>query len=299
MSSKISVVINTFNEAENLARAIKSVAWADEIIVCDMFSSDRTVEVAKKSGAKVVSHEREEFVERARNFAVSKAVNDWVLVLDPDEEIPSTLAKRLQEMAKDLKQVNYVRIPRKNIIFGRAMSASMWWPDYNVRFFRKGQVSWGDKIHRSPEVKGSGIDLPAEEEFSIAHHHYSSIVQFLERLTRYTKVQAEELSKEGYKFDWKDLIKKPLNEFLSRFFANRGFEDGLHGLALAFLQSFSFLIVYLRIWEMEGFKTSEIDLKDAEQLSKESAFEINYWFNNVNLSGNAFKRFFQRMRKKI
>lgn len=299
MSSKISVVINTLNEAGNIERVIKSVAWADETLICDMYSSDKTVEVARKLGAKVVFHKREQFVEKARNFAISKAANEWILILDPDEEIPSILAKRLQQMADDLKQVDYVRVPRKNIIFGRAMSASMWWPDYNVRFFRKGQVSWGDKIHRSPEVKGSGIDLPAREEFAIIHHHYSSILQFLERMIRYSKVQAEELKREGYKFDWRDLIKKPMSEFLSRFFANRGFEDGLHGLALALLQSLSFLIVYLRIWEMEGFKASEIDLKDTEQVSKQVGFEINYWFKNVNLSGNVFKRLFQRVKNKI
>lgn len=299
MPSKISVVINTLNEAENLARAIKSVDWADEIIICDMHSDDGTVDVANKLGAKVVFHKREEFVERARNFALSKAGNDWILVIDPDEEIPSTLAKRLQQIADDLKQVDYVRVPRKNIIFGRVMSASMWWPDYNVRFFRKGVASWSDKIHQSPKVTGEGIDLPAEEEFAITHYHYSSVVQFLERMIRYTKVQAEELMGQGYKFEWKDLIKKPLSEFLSRFFANKGFEDGLHGLGLSLLQSFSFLIVYLRIWEMEGCKATEIDLKDVEQLSKQSGFEINYWFKNANLSTNTFKRFFQKVKDRI
>ncbi len=299
MSSKISVVINTLNEAENVARAIKSVDWADEVVVCDMYSEDNTKDVARKLGAKVVFHKREEFVEKARNFALSKAGNDWILVIDPDEEIPPTLAKRLQEMAADLKQISYVRLPRKNLIFGRVMKASMWWPDYNVRFFRKGAVSWIDNIHRSPEVKGEGIDLPAEEGLSITHYHYSSIVQFLERMIRYTKVQAEELRKEGYKFDWKDLIKKPLSEFLSRFFANKGFEDGLHGLALSFLQSFSFLIVYLRLWEMEGFKSAEINLKDAEEVGKQSGFEINYWFKNVNLPKNTFKRFFQKLKNNI
>lgn len=297
MSSKISVVINTLNEAESLERAIKSVAWADEIVLCDMYSSDKTVEVAKKLGAKVVFHKKEEFVERARNFAMSKAKNDWILVLDPDEEIPDSLARRLQEMAAAIKRVDYVRIPRKNLIFGRFMKASMWWPDFNVRFFRKGTVSWEDKIHLPPQVSGEGIDLPAEEEYAIVHHHYSSVFQFLGRMIRYTKAQAEELKKEGYKFDWKDLIKKPLSEFLSRFFANRGFEDGLHGLALSLLQSFSFLVVYLRVWEMEGFKAKEINLQDIKQVSKQSCYELDYWFKQVNFSKNAFKRFFQKITK--
>lgn len=299
MSSKISVVINTLNEAANLERALSSVSWADEIVVCDMHSRDKTVEVAKKLGVKVVFHKKEEFVERTRNFAISKAINDWILVLDPDEEIPDSLARRLQEMAAAMKRVDYVRIPRKNLIFGRFMKASMWWPDFNVRFFRKGKVTWKDKIHLPPQVSGEGIDLPAEQEYAIVHHHYSSVFQFLERMIRYSKVQAEDLRREGYKFDWKDLIRKPLSEFLSRFFANRGFEDGLHGLALSLLQSFSFLVVYLRVWEMEGFKAKEINLQDIKQVSKQSCYELEYWFKQVSFSKNTFKRFFQKLKNQI
>src|SRR3989338_6180720 len=99
MAPKISVVINTLNEEQNIERAIKSVNWADELIVCDMYSEDKTVEIAKKLGAKIFFHKREDFVETARNFAVSKASNDWVLVLDPDEEVIDSLKERLIEIS--------------------------------------------------------------------------------------------------------------------------------------------------------------------------------------------------------
>lgn len=299
MSAKISVIINTFNEEKNIERAIRSVEWADEIIVCDMHSDDKTVEVASKMGAKVIFYKKVGFVEPARNFAISKATNEWILVFDPDEEILETLAKRLQEIASSMKQISYVRIPRKNIIFGKWTRASMWWPDYNVRFFRRGKVTWTDRIHRPPKVFGEGLDLSAEEKWAIIHNHYDSITQFLERMTRYTKVQTEELIKDGYRFDWKDLIKKPLGEFLGRFFANKGFEDGLHGLALSLLQSFSFVIVYLRVWEMEKFKPQAVELPELKQISNESGTEIEYWFKHANLSKNTFKRFFQKIKNKF
>jgi len=294
MESKISAVINTLNNGSIIERAIKSVKWADEIVICDMHSEDKTVEIAKKLGAKVYTHKRLEYVEPARNFAISKASNEWILLLDPDEEIPHTLKERLIEIATKFKQIDYVKMPRKNIIFGAWMKASMWWPDLNVRFFRKGKIEWSNKIHQPPKVFGEGLDLSADEKWAIVHYHYQSITQFLERMIRYTKVQSDELVRQGYKFDWRDLIKKPLSEFLGRFFANKGFEDGLHGLVLGLLQAFSFFVVYLRVWEQEEFKQKEIKLDEVKEISKQAGNEIDYWFRYGNLSSNPFKRLLQK-----
>lgn len=299
MLKGITVVINTLNEEKNLERVLLSVKWVDEIIVCDMHSTDNTVSIAKRLGAKVFYHKREDFVEPARNFAISKASNGWILVLDPDEEVPASLKDRLLEVAAKLEQINYVSIPRKNIIFGKWMKASMWWPDYNIRFFKKGTVNWTGKIHRPPTVTGEGIELPLDVQYAIVHYHYEGITQFLERMMRYTKVQAEELRKEEYIFDYRDLIKKPLSEFLSRFFANRGFEDGLHGLALSFLQAFSFFVMYLRVWEMEGCRQQSANLEQLKSLTDQSSNQIKYWFNYSNLSKNPFKRFFQKVKNKV
>ncbi len=296
---RISVVINSLNQEKDIERAIKSVKWANEIIVCDMQSTDNTASSAKKLGAKVFNTKRLEYVEPARNLAISKATSEWVLVIDPDEEISESLKDKLEQIVSESAEIDYVRIPRQNIIFGKWMKASMWWPDYNIRFFKKGKIEWMDKIHSSPKVTGKGLDLDAVEKFAIIHHHYLSISQFLDRMLRYTKVQADELKAEGYKFNWQDLIKKPLNEFLGRFFANRGFEDGLHGLVLALLQAFSFMIVYLRLWEMEGFNTQQLDLKEVKQMAKQSGSDLNYWFKYGNLSNNYVKRFLQKVRNKI
>ncbi len=299
MPKGISVVINTFNEERDIERAIRSVKWAQEVIVCDMHSTDKTVELTKKLGAKIFYHKKEDFVEPARNFAISKAEYDWVLILDPDEAIAENLKVKLTKISDKMNKIDYVKVPRKNIIFGKWMQASKWWPDLNIRFFRKGKVSWTNKIHQPPKALGQGLDLEAQEDYAIIHHHYESITQFLERMIRYTKIQAEELKKEGYLFDYKDLIKKPLSEFLSRFFANRGFEDGLHGLALSLLQSFSFLIVYLRLWEMEKFKQQSIDLKEFKEVNNQAGEELKYWFNYSSLSKNPFKSFLQKVKGKI
>lgn len=296
---RISIVINTLNEEKNVRLAIESVKWADEVLVCDMYSEDKTVEVAKKLGAKVVFHKKTGYVEPARNFAISKASGDWILILDADEEIPYSLANRLQEIADKIEQIDYVEIPRKNIIFNKWMKASMWWPDYNIRFFRKGTVKWGDEIHIPPKADGQGLKLEPDEKWAIIHYNYETVGQFIDRMNRYSEIQAKELIKNGTKVKWQDLIEKPLDEFLSRFFANKGFEDGLHGLALSLLQAFSFLIMYLKVWEMEKFNQKEIDLKSIKEIRNKMGYEIDYWFKNANLSKNPFKRFLQKAKNKL
>lgn len=295
----ISVVIVTSNEEKNIKRAIESVKWADEIIVCDMHSEDETAKIAKTMGAKVFLQKPEKYVELVRNASTDKATNEWVLILDPDEEIPESLAKKIIELINNPATSNFVEMPRKNIIFGKWVKNSMWWPDYNIRLFKKGSVLWGDKIHRPPETKGESIKLPAEEHCAILHHHYDNISQYIQRLDRYTDAQSEDLIKEDYVFNWKDLISKPVSEFLNRYFANRGFEDGLHGLVLSLLQSFSFVILYLKIWEKEKFKEQEIKLSDFKTESKKVGSEFKYWFITSNLSKNTFKRILQKIGNKI
>lgn len=298
MGKKISVVINTFNEEKNIARALDSLKWADEVVVCDMHSGDSTAEIAKKMGAKVVLHKPKKYVELVRNFNISQASNDWVLIMDPDEEISESLAKKLQELA-DIDEASFVEIPRKNIIFGKWMQNSMWWPDYNTRLFKKGSVIWGSEIHRPPRIEGNGLRLSPEEDLAIIHHHYESISQFISRMDRYTEAQSEELAKNGYKFNWVDLIHKPIGEFLSRYFANRGFEDGLRGLALGLLQAFSYLVMYLKIWEIEKFKESDIDFRKVVTEGKKAGKEINYWFKYGNLSKNQFISILQHLKNKF
>ena len=140
------------------------------------------------------------------------------------------------------------------IIFGKWIKNSRWWPDYNIRFFKKNSVSWSNEIHSIPLTQGRGLDLEEKENLAIVHYNYTSIEQYLGRLDRYTTIQAEFLIKQGYRFIWKDLIVKPLKEFLSRYFVGEGYKDGLHGLVLASFQAFSALVLFAKVWEEQGFK---------------------------------------------
>lgn len=275
--AEISVVINTLNEEKNLPRVIASVKdLASEIVVVDMESDDRTADVAKKLGVKVFSHKRVGFVEPARNFAIQKAKGPWIFIIDADEEAPKSLIKKLKGLSSDPK-ADYYRLPRKNMIFGKWIEHTRWWPDYNIRFFRKGYVVWGDAIHSIPFTKGKGADIEPKSELSIIHYNYVSVGQYLERMIRYTDVESKELMKNGYVFSWRDLIRKPLGEFLGRYFAGQGYKDGVHGLALSLLQSFSELILYLRIWETQGFSEQKISGGEIKSEFKKSIKDLGWW----------------------
>jgi len=275
--SNISVVINTLNEEKNLPRVLSSIkGFADEIVVVDMKSDDNTQAIAKSAGAEVYLHEPTGYVEPARNFAIAKAKSEWVLILDADEEIGPELKSALKKIVGN-PLGDYYALPRKNIIFNKWMKHSRWWPDYNIRFFKKGSVSWSEVIHSVPMTVGTGMDLEALEENAIVHYHYSSLEQYITRLNRYTTQHSKVLSNDGYNFKWQHLIQKPVSEFLSRYFQGEGYKDGVHGLALSSLQAFSELVLYLKLWEIDKFKPSEVGLKNVLNEIKESEKSLNYW----------------------
>jgi (heptosyl)LPS beta-1,4-glucosyltransferase len=298
MASKISVVINTLNEEKNIPRAIGSVKnFADEIIIVDMESEDKTAEIARSLGAKVFTHQKVGYVEPARNFAISKASNPWIFILDADEEVPGTLAQKISKILKEPK-ADYFRIPRKNIIFGKWMKYSRWWPDYNIRLFKKGAVSWNEIIHTVPMTQGVGGEIEDKEEFAIIHHNYDSIEQYLERMNRYSSQYAILRVKEGYKFSWKDIILKPSNEFLSRYFFGEGYKDGLHGLALSLLQAFSELTVYLKIWQKEKFVDSNPKLSEVVAVFRDEEKDLHYWESDASFkeSGSLTSRIRRKLK---
>lgn len=272
--NKLSVVINSHNEENNLPVVIKSVKpLADEIIVVDLESTDKSAVVAKKLGANVYPHKNFSYVEPARNFGISKAKNEWVLILDSDEKISSTLSNKIKELLEN-PSADYYRLPRKNIIFGKWITQARWWPDYNIRLFKKGSVSWNEIIHAVPMTQGTGFDIPIDEKFAIIHNNYTDVDSYLEKMVRYTKVQAKELIDSKYKFQWSDLITKPVNEFLSRYFYGKGYKEGVHGLVISLLQAFSEFILYVRVWNYK-----DIEIKDAEITSvfNKNIKDIKWW----------------------
>ena len=299
---KISAVVNTRNEATNIFECLKSLSFADEIIVVDMESTDNTKEIVKEFTDRIYDHPAVGYVEPARNFAIKKAIGDWILVIDADERVPRSLAQKLIDISQESK-LDFVRIPRKNMIFGQWVKHSRWWPDHNIRFFKKGAVEWQNEIHSIPVTYGVGDTLQSSEEFAITHLHYKNIDEYIERSLRYSRQQAQELKNAGYKFDPADLITKPSSEFLSRFFAGEGFRDGLHGLVLALLQAFSILLISLRLWQDQDYKpVGDHQMTPIWQKAfTEKLKELHYWFltTRIQAEQSKLKRFFLKLKRKF
>jgi len=247
----ISVGIVSFNEANNLSQLLKSVVdFADEIIVLDLGSTDNTVRVSQRFGAKIIKHKFVPFVELVRNYLILKTGGNWVLILDPDEQMSDNLKNRLKQIVKDNKY-DAVNIPRKNIFFGKWVSHTNWWPDRHVRFFKRGKVSWENKIHSYPRVDGELLELPAKEELAIIHHGYNTISEFIDRQNRYSSIEAQNLYDLRKRFSWTNFFWKPVREFLVRFIRHAGFLDGFWGFALTYLMMIYQLQVLIKLWEKE------------------------------------------------
>ena len=298
---RISAVVNTINESENIFDCLKSLSFCDEIVVVDMDSMDNTKEIAKQFTDRIYDHKAIGYVEPARNFAIKKALGEWILIVDADERVPRTLAAKLIEIA-DQNEIDFVRISRKNLLFGHWLQHSRWWPDYNVRFFKKGSVEWQDEIHSVPITYGTGVNLEAETGLALEHHHYRTIDEYFLRALRYSNQQSKELINSGYKFDPADLIKKPTGEFLSRFFAGEGYRDGLHGLIVALLQFFSILLIYLKVWQAEGSKpVNERVFTPIWQTGFMEKFkEFRYWFLTSKIQNSKTKgSFFLKLQRRL
>lgn len=295
----LSVVITAWNEEKNLPRAVRSVSdIADEIVVVDTESTDKTAKVAKDLGCQVFHHQHTRYVEPVRNFSIGKAKGDWILLLDADEEVPLTLADEIKKILKK-PTADYYRLPRKNLIFGQWVKSAHWWPDYVYRLFKKGAITWQPEIHSLPITHGRGADLAAEEKLALVHHHYDSIFQYVDRLNRYTDIQVEELVRSKAKFNWVDIVAKPVNEFLTQYFARQGFKEGLHGLALALLQSFSAFVLYLKLWQKSGFPDHHVTPDNLKSQISNFKKDFKWWYYQAKIDTSPFflKPFWKLVRK--
>lgn len=272
MHPRISVVINTRNEEGNLPYALRSVrSWVDEIVVVDMASTDDTEEIARAFGAKVFAVEPTGFVEPARAFAVAQATGDWVLVLDADEVIPEPLSRRLRAIASD-GAADVVAISRKTFMFGAALEASGWSMarDVQRRFFRNGALEWSARIHSLPTPTAGAVVTKLEPgrdgDLAIWHFSYLDFEDFVERLNRYTSIEARQARARGEKPSEVRGFALAIREIGWRYGLSQGFRDGWRGLYLSLLMVFYRLLTSAKLRQLaEIGDTAEIRKAYAEE----------------------------------
>ena len=275
----VSAIILTKNEENLITDCIKSVKFADEIIIVDDYSDDDTIELAQKQGAIVHKHKLDNFAAQ-RNYALSRANGDWILFIDADERVPSELQSEIVNILKQQNKesgkqmINGYWIPRKNIIFGKWLKHTDWYPDYQLRLLRCGNFRYKREVHER-------VDLEGDSEYLVSpllHYNYDTIDQFVEKnYLQYADLETRILVKQGYVFDWKDLITRPIGEFLRRFFTCEGYKDGVHGLVASVMVAFATFIVYAKAWEVYKFRDKKINIVEFKDTVKQARKNYSYW----------------------
>lgn len=264
----ISVIINTKNEELHIKKCLSSVKdWADEIIIVDMFSTDRTVEIAQKFGAIIYSTPDIGWVEPIRNWSFDKANYEWVFSLDADERIPKTLRDKIDEIIKTDKY-DVVKIPWKNIFFNKWIQHALWWPDHHPRLFRKGYVKLEKRIHPEAVCKGRILELEAKEKWAVVHNNAENINVWMKKIDIYTS--RENFFDKQNDFTPRQLLSRFDNEFVERYFNSKGYLDGVHGYVLSKFMEFYRFLEFAKYWERKEY--SEL----FEKISLKKACEIKY-----------------------
>lgn len=241
---KLSVTVIALNQEANIGPCLESVSWADEIVVVDSGSEDRTLEVARTFTDRIFTIPWQGFG-RTKNFALDQARMEWVFSLDTDERAPPALKEEILRVVQADGPLAGYRVPRKNYFAGRWIKHLGWYPDYTLRLFRRGQGRFRDReVHEEVVVAGPvGVLKTPLEHFS-----YQSVAEYAARQERYARLAAQELANQGRRPYPGEVAWRPFFTFLNLFFLRRGFLEGSLGLTLAMLSSkYNFLkYQYLR-----------------------------------------------------
>lgn len=244
----ISVNVICKNEEKNIEDCLKSVEWADEVIVVDGESNDKTFEIAKRYTKNVFVKEWAGFAKQ-RAFALEKSSNDWILVIDADERCSEELKKNiLLVTGTNNSEYKGFRVPRKNFFLSKWIKHGGWYPGYQTRFFRKSNARVSDRlVHEGFEVDGELGIMTGD----ILHYTVQSISEFMSKVNKYSSLQAiEKSNRKTVKF--RDILLRPMAAFFVQFFFRGGFKDGIHGLMVTNFDVITNMLTYMKIWEIQN-----------------------------------------------
>jgi len=291
MKMKLSVALATYNEEENIGRCLEAVKdWVDEIVIVDGSSTDRTVAIAKKFGAKITITDNPPIFHINKQKALDACQGDWIFQLDADEEVTKELAQEIKKVLKSsakelrerqidpqkkklfLKHQRLVEerdgkvgvekgeimafwIPRKNYFMGRCLIYGGVYPDGVIRLVKKGKAKLPCKrVHEQIEIKGRTAWL----ENDLIHYDSPTFARYFSRADRYTSLTAEKLRKRGVRINFINhfyyFLVKPFQIFLSLYFRHKGFLDGFPGFIWALFSGFHYPLAYIKLWELKRKK---------------------------------------------
>ncbi len=249
---KISACIITFNEEKNIAEAVKSVSWADEIIVVDAESIDKTREIAESLGARILTNKWQGF-SKQKQFATDSAENDWVFSLDADERVSEKLKGEILKL-KNLSEITLAdgfRVPRLTYYMNRPIRYSGWYPDWQLRFFNRKKGKWKDVlIHESVEMQKDAKVGKLNND--ILHYSVENAAQHHRMIgERYAPLAAEQMFQRGKKTSAVKIATASLTAFFQTYVLKCGFLDGLPGFCIARFAAHHAFLKHLFLWEMQ------------------------------------------------
>lgn len=226
----LTVVILTRNEEKHLPDCLASVHWADEVVVFDSLSTDRTVALAQAAGARVLQRTWDNYAGQ-RNAALAAVASEWVFFVDADERVPAALAAEIRGVLARPEAGWWV--PRHNYLFGRLTLHAGWYPDYQMRLLRRAQARYDPArpVHELVLLEGMAGHLQAP----LVHLNYETVAEFVAKQTDYAAYDAQRLRQEGVHARPHHLVTMPLRQFWWRFVTLSGWRDGWHGLRLSAL----------------------------------------------------------------
>jgi glycosyltransferase involved in cell wall biosynthesis len=250
MIPTLSIAIITCNEETNIRRTLESVKWADEIVIVDSGSTDKTVEICREYTDKVFHQDWLGFASQ-KNLAIDKTGGDWILSLDADEPIEAPLAEEIRTIISSKKTHDGYWIPRKTFFLGKQIRHGGWYPDYNLRLFRKHKGRFEQRaVHEAIKVQGT----VGRTRYAIEHLAYPDITSYMSSINKYSSLAVTVMAKKGigsFKTSPVNIMLRPVFTFLLKYFFRLGFLDGKHGLVLNLFHSYYVFAKYAKAWEYD------------------------------------------------
>lgn len=242
---KLSAVIVTRNEEDRIRACLEAVAWADEVIVVDAESEDKTASIARELTDHVVVRPWPGYAAQ-KNYALDLARGAWILSVDADEIVSPALRAEIERVVAADGPADGYAVSRRNIVWGRWIRHGGLYPDWQVRLFRRGRGRFSARaVHESVQVEGDLRRLAGHLE----HRSYRDVSDFLVRADRYSTLAADDLVAQGRRIRPWEVVLRPLGRFLAMYVLERGFLDGWRGFLLAALYAYYVLIRSAKVWE--------------------------------------------------
>ena len=243
--SKITAIIPTLNEEERIGNSLKSAEFADEVIVIDSFSTDKTVDIVKESNAILLQREFDDFSSQ-KNYAISKASHDWIVWIDADEVLTKELQEEIKKAVNNPKDCVGFYIYRIFFFRGKKMRFTGTQNDKLIRVFNKNFCKYEGKVHEKIKAEGNLGVL----QNKILHYSYIGYDRYIAKLNQHSAIKAQELFEKGTVPNPYHFIIKPIARFIKHYFIKFGFLDGFYGFVISFALSYGVLVRYIKLWSL-------------------------------------------------